>query len=260
MKCIGCGLIHVDPLPPKGYLREYYDKNYEQCLYAIYKEARDLKIPTFERRFSAIRPYIKKGNLLDVGCGVGFFLEVAARHGFKAFGIEISEIAVKEARQKNIGEIQLGPFEDARYEEDFFDTVTLFDVIEHCFDPLTVIVKVGKITKPHGRLVITYPDVESIFSRIMGRYWSYFVPEEHLYYFSPITIRRLLKLGRFDIVKSFYSEKVFHLEYIFKHLKVYNPSLSKLLEPFMLLLPSFLRKGKIALYVGEKLVIAERGA
>jgi len=80
-------------------MKEEYDKNYFE------KTAEDAGLllkkrrPLWSRWTRIIRKYEASGKLLDVGCGPGFFLAYAEKH-YDVHGIDISEYAVREAKQR----------------------------------------------------------------------------------------------------------------------------------------------------------------
>src|SRR5229473_6380865 len=72
------GMIFVKEVPDVVEMAAYADDEYSNGLYRNYAGAADLKHATFERRIRLIENLgIKKGRLLDVGCGCGFFLDTA---------------------------------------------------------------------------------------------------------------------------------------------------------------------------------------
>ena len=83
-------------------------------------------------RARASRP---AGRLLDVGCHVGTFIELAERAGFEVAGVEPSRWAAKRAEARVRGPVHVGVVEDAPLPEGAYDVVTMWDVIEHLPDP-----------------------------------------------------------------------------------------------------------------------------
>ena len=58
------------------------DSEYASGAYRDYVESRPMKIRHFEDRLADVGARVRPGRLLDVGCSCGYFLEVAASHGF----------------------------------------------------------------------------------------------------------------------------------------------------------------------------------
>lgn len=99
-------------------------------------------------------------SLLDIGCGNGYLLEVAAGLFEEAIGIDISNTAVARAEEKELAayacDVDGGkiPWRDGR-----FDCITCLDTIEHVFDPEHVISESARLLKPGGALFIVTPNI-----------------------------------------------------------------------------------------------------
>lgn len=116
---------------------------------------------TFYKRLILIRKFKKEGRLLDVGCAFGFFLKLAEKYGFQPFGIDISSYAVKKARKIVKGKILQGDIEeDIPFPDNFFDVITLFDILEHLKNPKRVLSQLKKKIKHSGYI---YNNVKSCF-------------------------------------------------------------------------------------------------
>ena len=71
--------MFVYPLPQPEILAQYYKTGYEEGAYKIYAAAEDIRLRINEWRFTELADYLNPGNILDVGCGVGYFLNVARK-------------------------------------------------------------------------------------------------------------------------------------------------------------------------------------
>jgi len=78
--------------------------------------------------------------------------------------------------------------------------VTAFDAFEHVYEPLRFLDAAHARLRPGGVLAITTPDVTSLLARVSGRSWVSFKIPEHVYYWSPATIRQALA-PRFDVLE-----------------------------------------------------------
>ncbi len=104
----------------------------------------------------------KSGKLLDVGCGLGYFVKKASSFSkWQVFGYEMSKPAVKFAKEKlNLKNIFYGRVEDSDFEEKSFDIITLWDVIEHIPNPHGLLSYLNKILKDDGFLFIHTPNIK----------------------------------------------------------------------------------------------------
>ena len=73
-------------------------------------------------------------------------------------------------------------------------------MLEHTPDPKTEVRETHRLLKEDGLLVINYPDIGSWMARLMGRSWV-FLLDVHLFYFTRMTIRKLLEDAGFDVVR-----------------------------------------------------------
>ncbi len=127
-------------------------------------------------------PYRRTGRLLEVGCGAGHFLAAAARHGFEAWGTEISRsgIALLEGRGLRV---LAGALPELDLPDQHFDAVVLFEVLEHLEDPGRYLCECARIVRPGGGLLVTTPNFGSLSRRLLGERWRVVDPE-HLVLFT----------------------------------------------------------------------------
>jgi len=209
--CSDCGLVYVTPRLQGEALDAVYDEGYWKSSdpkargYADYANAAHLYLKTFRRRMRFVRRFLPpKARILDVGCAAGYFLRVVQGEGHDVFGVELSPAIAKEAVQALGKErVHIGTLDHAVEAMDFqersFDLVTLWDVIEHVPDPQSVLRRIRTLLKPGGRLLLETQNVASKWARMLGRRWHHYKHQEHLYHFTPATIRRLLADTGFDV-------------------------------------------------------------
>ncbi len=244
VRCSNCGLVYVTPrLPPGVLLEEIYDESYWKSDspkvrgYADYSAERDFYVRTFRIRNRFVRSFASPpGKVLDVGCAAGFFLAVAREDGWECAGVEPSAPIAETARKNLPGvEIFTGLLEDAPFEKESFDLVTLWDVVEHTPDPVSFLRAAAAMVKPGGVLILETQNVDSLFARILGRKWQHYKHAEHLYHFSPYTLRRLLEKEAGLAVlamTSRYGGKLVSPAFVAERAGRIHPVLSGLLSPF----------------------------
>lgn len=131
------------------------------------------------------------GSLLDVGCATGVFLDEARRAGWRTTGIEVSRYAVEVARGRGL-DVRQAPVEAAVPADARFDCVTLWDVIEHLRDPCGTTASLARLLPSGGVMALSTGDVSSLAARLSGARWHLFNLPEHLFFFSPRSLRALL--------------------------------------------------------------------
>lgn len=204
LRCVDCGLVYVSPRLQGAALESVYDETYWRSAdpkargYADYARESALYLRTFERRMRYVRRWLRpRARILDVGCAAGYFLRVVQREGHDVYGVELSPAIAKEAiAALGRDRIHVGTLEHAVAAMDFrpasFDLITLWDVIEHIPDPQAVLRRIRELLAPGGHLLLETQNVASRWARLLGRRWHHYKHQEHLYHFTPVTIRRLL--------------------------------------------------------------------
>jgi SAM-dependent methyltransferase len=154
----------------------------------------------FRKRLIRLPPTREGGRLLDIGCGVGFDLDLARKIGWDTYGIEVSAKPVEICRRKGHCVFH-GKLGEANYPNDFFDAVSLWNVLEHLHQPVTTMTEISRILAPGGYVLLRVPDVGSCQARLFGDKWypAQHVPH-HLYLFSFRTVSRLLEKTGFETV------------------------------------------------------------
>lgn len=137
-------------------------KKTERNLYKLYKQVDNLKNDFRNKNlYSLIISKLNKGTLLDIGCGVGHLLFLAAKRGIRGVGIEPS---------RSLGKLHLKIYPQSRFKiilgkasdvtkvfKGQVDNVTLIDVLEHIDDDKGTLSALKKVLDKAGRLIIVVP-------------------------------------------------------------------------------------------------------
>jgi 2-polyprenyl-3-methyl-5-hydroxy-6-metoxy-1,4-benzoquinol methylase len=198
-QCPHCGLVYADPFPSAAEVDKFYAENFD---YGKYSERRSLKRIQGADRWRRLRPRLSSGdhatgNLLDVGCGHGWFLAAARRDGWDCTGIDFPSEATAFARNELRLKIVEADILSADLAEASFDLVTLWHSLEHMRAPEIVLPRLRALLKPGGLLLIAVPNSESRGLARIGAWWVWLQqPFIHLWHFSPRTLTDyLLRAG-----------------------------------------------------------------
>jgi cyclopropane fatty-acyl-phospholipid synthase-like methyltransferase len=255
VRCGRCGLEWTHPMPTADELAAYYERSYADGTYSFFAEAQEVRRLIARHRLEAIAAFARDGRWLDVGASSGDFVEIASRER-DVEGLELSERAVEEARSRGL-RMHCAAVEDFEPEAPYA-TITAFDVLEHLREPRTFLRRLRGWLRDDGRLVLTLPDVSSFYPRwLMRRHWFFYMPNEHLYYYEPGTVRRLLEEEGFHVetVRSAY--KMLTPRYAAANLRNFNAGLGRLAIALVGALPEAIAARPIPMYVGEMMVFAE---
>ncbi|MFH1780351.1 MAG: class I SAM-dependent methyltransferase [Candidatus Micrarchaeota archaeon] len=249
VKCKKCGFVYINP-QIKG---DDVVKGYSDAVDSDYVSQSEGRMDTFKDCLNIVNKlYKKKGKLLDVGSAAGFFVKVAEDDGWDAHGIEPSRWLVNWGKTNlKLKNAKAGTLEEGKYPNDFFDVVTLWDVLEHVPDPSATLKEINRILKPGGMVFINYPNYGSSLSKISGRRW-WFLLSIHLYYFTPKTISAILEKTGFKPV--FYKRhwQKLALGYLVYRVEPYNKTLSRFLVKAVKKLG--LADKKVSYYASQALV------
>lgn len=257
-RCERCGLQRLHPLPTPAELSAYYEKSYSTGLYRQFSEAVDVKTATAELRFGAVAGKARPGRWLDVGCSDGRFVEVAGKRGMTCEGIDLSDTVVQVGKKRGLRLAQ-SDLESWRPPQPY-DTITCFDVLEHVLDPVGFLGSARRLLDPSGTLVLTVPNLASVSRRLMGPDWYMYIPEEHLHYFFPSTLRKLLVRTGFLPRSCRIAYKPVTYEYARYQFGELNPLLHRIMALFEKAIPFHLASKVLPVPVGEMLLIAGRTA
>jgi hypothetical protein len=97
-------------------------------------------------------------------------------------------------------EFTVGALGSVEFPAGAFEVITLWDVLEHVASPLEALQQVRAWLVPRGGLCLSVPNGESLFARLMGKRWVLLL-REHLWYFAPDTMRRLLSEAGFEVLE-----------------------------------------------------------
>lgn len=153
----------------------------------------------------------KSGNFLDIGCGDGGTLRHIDER-YTPYGIEISSPLSKESNEyciKNGGQVICADSYSGlqSFETSFFDIVLLRSYLEHEYQPLPVLKEVNRVLKKDGIVIIKVPNFSCWNRKLRGLGWPGFRFPDHVNYFTPKTLKKIieesgLRIKKFSILES----------------------------------------------------------
>jgi len=222
VKCNNCSLVYSDFHPTNKFLEKYYCKNYfvggkKKLGYDNYGHEEQSSRLTARKRIGSLK-LSQTGSVLDAGCAYGFYLSEMPS-SWNKYGVEISHFAFSKAIKLNPdAHIKRGILTKRTFDNRKFDLITFWDVVEHLDNPAEVMAVAYKKLKKGGKLAISTGDVSSLFSKIQRSKWHLFTPPQHLSFFSPTTIKLLLKSIGFKNINISHSPAYYPVSYVFHKL------------------------------------------
>ena len=205
VRCKNCGVYRQNPNLTWEFLSQYYPDDYQSYSYQISEQTNNWRRIIKEygniKRRKAIETYQRDGKLLEIGCGTGGFLRELSNSGrWELSGIEPNRAAASYAREHTNAKIIQARLSDVRLENESFDAVVLWTVIEHLSKPRQDLEIIKSLIKPKGWLFFSVPNMESIDRWIFRQYWSGWDLPRHLYIFPRQAIHEGLHSLGFRIV------------------------------------------------------------
>lgn len=203
VKCSSCGLIYLNPRPTADSMAAFYSEHYYGTRPHINIGVEKLW-RSFSRMMTGFNPWLhgfRKGTLLDVGCGDGYYLDGLREMGWKElYGLDPSSIATDLTSARGF-EVSQGDLLTNNYPDSFFDYVIMKQSLEHIRSPSRALMNVRRILKDTGTLIVEVPNVSSVERRLFQSHWASWHLPAHLYHFSPNTLRNLLGRCGFSVKK-----------------------------------------------------------
>jgi len=205
VRCRSCGLVRVANPPTREELERFYSFD---TGYGV-EMSRGVGSQEWLQRLAAYHlslvPANRGGRLLDVGCGIGYFVAEARKAGWAAEGIDLNDDVARIARERDGLPIRQGRIEDLDLPAESFDAVTLWDSLEHMEDPRATLDAARRALRTGGLLAVSTPNVDGLYPRLshpVGRatgYWTHPEPPAHLVQFSASTLSLLLERTGFEV-------------------------------------------------------------
>lgn len=221
LRCHGCGLVRLDPVPTLDELSAVYDGGryyttepprprtglgavlqdavlrtfwgYPSAPRGLRRALAAVLLRPLRDRFLPV-PWPGSDPVLDIGCGNGQRLLELERHGCGALtGLEPTVGAAQQARRATHADIRCTTLEDAGLPTDHFALVILNQVLEHVPSPATTLAAIRSHLRPGGQLYLTVPNFGSTEARLFGPAWEGLQVPEHLHHFTEASLRRLVE-------------------------------------------------------------------
>ena len=193
-RCMGCGLVYLNPRPGPTELQDHYPPTYYGPL------SREIP-PAYYWRLAQIEKHHKGGRILDVGCANGAFLSFLESSGWDVYGTDNSSFAIEIAARHLNDRVTCSSLLSADHPPDRFDVITLFEVLEHVPEPVDHLREIHRILKPGGCVCLSVPNYSSLERAVFGRWWNGLDIPRHLFQFAPDTLRKLFSKTGFECLE-----------------------------------------------------------
>ncbi len=206
VRCGECGHVFLNQEFTPGQLTDLYSNyyprsNFDLDAYQPYQEENGFWAWLDGSKSSAFRWVPESVRVLDVGCGFGESLGYHADRGCDVYGVEADK-NIRRVADKFGYHVHVGLFDPDIYEPEFFDYVTMDQVMEHVADPIETLQGVARILKPGGKVILTTPNANGWGARVFGRKWINWHTPYHLQFYSEKSMQILVDKSDLEIVDS----------------------------------------------------------
>lgn len=188
VQCKEDHLVFINPQPECEELQETYNIYGKEIFVLPESIAASWDYPDYRKRFLNFR---KTNRLLEIGAAAGGFLTWCRKDGWDTYGVELSGPSSQFAREQQGLNVFTGTILDAKYPDNFFDVVVAWQTLEHVPNPREVVTEVFRILRPEGFFVLSVPCWTGLSIRFLKNNYRY-VGKDHLFYFSPKNMERML--------------------------------------------------------------------
>jgi CMP-N,N'-diacetyllegionaminic acid synthase len=196
VRCANCDLVYVSPVFDESHYKTVYrSEEYQEIVRDLGIKSHAYRVERFGReRVDIMARHLttERPRMLDVGCSTGFVVEAARDRGWDAVGLDLNPSAVAFGCTRGL-DLRDVALEDAGLEPESFDAVCLFDVLEHLLEPVRTVRACTNLLRRGGILFMYVPNYDSASRLLMGRDAHFIWPTHHLNYYTPVTIRDLLR-------------------------------------------------------------------
>lgn len=180
MRCTSCELVYKGTVPTKEFLRDVFSKQAKRYW---------LNVETFDVVASQLGSMFgKRFDLMDVGAWSGSLLAACAGAEGRRSGLDIVRHPTIDRTLR--GEFIQGFIEDAAlsWSKEPYDVVTLFDVLEHLYEPPKAFNNLEALIRPSGAAVIETGNIDVVDE---SQAWWYTRLFEHHMFWNPVSVRHM---------------------------------------------------------------------
>jgi 2-polyprenyl-3-methyl-5-hydroxy-6-metoxy-1,4-benzoquinol methylase len=291
-ECTQCGMVIQNPRVKEEFIKHYYPEtmNYlntktetksdfalwvEKNIFINFFDYFNLGRKNFLKkiillpayiylyRHQSIPKYKDNGNLLEIGCSTGVRLKRLQDYGWNTQGVEMSERASHLAKKENGLNVVTGSIDDFDFKPESFDVIIMDMVLEHLYNPLSVIEKISNWLKKDGELIFSIPYFHGTEFKIFKQHTYTLHLPNHIVFFNKKSLRAILK-NKFsdtkfifqhfdrDFVASAHYKFIETNSIVYKIISQNKPLRWLIIKPLVLLLSFVGKTSRVTVFAKKK--------
>ena len=208
VECMDCGSAHIDPYPTEAELLRYYSSGYlemdfegttdENSNHKLHYSEEYEKVVFDNYGYSLedggfLKDHLKEKSILDYGCANGVFYkyltEICGTSKSNIYGIDVESDMLESCRKISNNFYSTNEIHKI---EKRFDLITMWNVIEHIYDPKPALYSMINLLKDDGEIFIETPMFGSL-AKKLGENWSHYITIEHINLWSRTAIKKVIE-------------------------------------------------------------------
>ena len=205
--CKDCKIAMLNDNRSDVDLKRFYNKEYRKKFkpkldrFSNPQEVFDIYSNFQESRVKLIKKFLtKEMRLLEIGCSAGMFLFHIKNYVREIIGIDYDSKAAHFASKKCLCQVFDTDIEDTGLDEQTFDVICMFQVLEHVKNPCAFLARYSKYLKPKGIIYVELPNLQDalICAYDLPNHYNFYFHSAHRWYFTAKSLKILMKKVKFN--------------------------------------------------------------
>ncbi|MDA7848318.1 class I SAM-dependent methyltransferase, partial [Sulfurospirillum sp.] len=191
VKCLDCSMVYANPVFTNDALTDYYQNNHTEQSEVVESDTDNFYVNLYNKGLDSIEKNSKTGNILDIGCSSGIFLDTAKKRDWNTNGVELNRKEFELAQKK--GHKAYNELLENIIFEEKFDAISMWDVFEHIRDGKDYLNQMKNLLSHSGVIFLQIPSSDSLAAKILQEKCNMFDGLEHVNLYGVKTIELLAK-------------------------------------------------------------------
>lgn len=207
-RCSACAMVYISPRLSESVRHEMYSRNpgrLDSPTNLMLRHLMAERLQNMHREMFPLEGMARNSaSLLEVGCGWGHFLQLCRPHYHSVEGVELSREQAAHARERFDLDVTSTDVLRQKLPRKY-NLIVAWEVLEHLSYPAQFLRWAHDHLLPGGQLILSTPNYNSLYRRLLGSRWFYAIPSQHLTYYTPEALKAQLKQAGFAETAEFTS-------------------------------------------------------